>query len=83
MQKYAINHLVKALSDSTDLHPLPLVLLGPILRRAEEKQVCIWLACSKPVTIKAEIFTFEDLKISNLGGNQAKPVGQGLQHHYD
>jgi hypothetical protein len=52
---------------------LPLILLGPILRRTEEKQVCIWFACSKSVTIKAGIFRFEDLK-----ANQAKPVGSGI-----
>lgn len=53
---------------------LPLILLGPILRRAEENQVCIWLACIKPVTIKADIFRFEDLKSKN----QAEPIGSGI-----
>jgi len=53
--------------------PLPLILLGPILRRAEEKQVCIWLACSKPVTIKAKILKFWDSK-----ANPVKPIGLGI-----
>lgn len=53
--------------------PLPLILLGPILRRAEEKQVCIWLVCSKPVTIKAEILRFGDLR-----AHQVKPIGFGI-----
>lgn len=53
--------------------PLPLILLGPILRRAEEKQVCIWLACSKPVAIKTEILRFGDLR-----ANQVKPIGFGI-----
>jgi hypothetical protein len=63
---------------SAELRSLPLILLGPILRRAEEKQVCIWLACSKPLTIKAQIFLFDDLKAVDLGENQAKPVGSGI-----
>jgi hypothetical protein len=32
------------------------LLAGPILRRAEPKRVCIWLATSKPVRARAEIF---------------------------
>lgn len=39
---------------------LPILLAGPVLRRAEPEQVCIWIACSRPVTIKAEIFRFND-----------------------
>ena len=39
---------------------LPILLAGPVLRRAEPEQVCIWVACSRPVTIKAEIFRFDD-----------------------
>jgi hypothetical protein len=32
------------------------LLAGPILRRAEPKRVCIWLATSQPVRVRAEIF---------------------------
>jgi hypothetical protein len=32
------------------------LLAGPILRRAEPKRVCIWLATSKPVRTRTEIF---------------------------
>ena len=39
---------------------LPILLAGPVLRRAEPEQVCIWVAWSRPVTIKAEIFRFDD-----------------------
>jgi hypothetical protein len=45
-----------------------------MLRRAEEKQVCIWLACSGPVTAKAKIFRFEDLKAGHLSENPAKSI---------
>ena len=33
-----------------------------MLRRAEPEQVCIWLASSKPVSIRTEIFRVDDLK---------------------
>ena len=35
---------------------LPLLLAGPILRRVEPSQVCVWIACSKSVSIQAEVF---------------------------
>ncbi|HEY1247935.1 MAG TPA: hypothetical protein VGE97_03005, partial [Nitrososphaera sp.] len=61
---------------------LPKILLGPILRRAEETQVCIWLACDRPVTVKAEIFRFEAIKANNKGSNQNShltgPIGSGI-----
>ena len=41
------------------LHTL---LAGPILWRAEPKQVSIWIACSIPVIIRAEIFRVADLE---------------------
>lgn len=53
--------------------PLPLILLGPILRRSEEKQVCVWLACSKPVSIRITVLRFDDLT-----KGQAKPLGSGI-----
>ena len=40
----------------------PTLLAGPMLRRAEPEQVCIWLASSKPVSIRTEIFRVDDLK---------------------
>ena len=40
---------------------LPMLLAGPILRRAEPSQVCIWIACSRPFQITAEIFQFRFL----------------------
>jgi hypothetical protein len=40
----------------------PTLLAGPILRRAEPEQICIWIASSKPVSIRAKIFRVDDLK---------------------
>lgn len=56
-------------------------MLGPILRRAEEKQVCIWLAFDRSVTVKAEIFRFEELNVTNnKSGEQWQkfPIGSGI-----
>jgi hypothetical protein len=46
------------------------LLAGPILRRAEPKQVSIWIACSIPVIIRAEIFREADLE--PISGTQNK-----------
>ncbi len=35
---------------------IPLVLAGPVLRRAEPGRVCIWLATSAPLQVGAEVF---------------------------
>jgi hypothetical protein len=37
---------------------LPLLLAGPIIRRVDKTQVCIWIATSKAVNAKVEIFNF-------------------------
>ncbi len=63
---------------------LPLVLLGPILRRAEEKQVCIWLACSRPVRAEVDIFRFTDLtakSIPAVGAGATKSIRLGDNLH--
>ena len=51
--------------------PLNTLLAGPILRRAEPRRVCIWLATSKPVQARAEIF--------DLGGDHqpGRRIGGG------
>jgi hypothetical protein len=73
---------------------LCILLAGPILRRAEPEQVCIWIACSKPTLIKAEIFLLADLmqsndieqlKKTNIDSDsetksQAIPIGLGSTH---
>ena len=37
---------------------VPLLLAGPIIRRVDKTQVCIWIATSKAVNAKVEIFNF-------------------------
>ena len=43
---------------------VPLVLAGPIIRRVDKTQVCIWIATSKAVASKVEIF--------NIYGSKSK-----------
>ena len=50
----------------------PVLLSGPILRRAEPGRVCIWLATSKPATIKAHIY-----RLSDLQNNDDSVIGTG------
>lgn len=52
------------------------MLAGPILRRAEQKQVCIWVACSRPARIKAEIYRASDL--DRPLDDHVKPIGTGI-----
>jgi hypothetical protein len=64
---------------------LYILLAGPILRRAEPEQVCIWIACSKPMMIKAEIFLLDELVRSDADEDirqhkrikEPKPIGLG------
>ena len=66
-------HLIGALNSNS-----PTILLGPILRRAEAKQVCIWVACNLPVSAKAEVFRFSELEISRKSkGAKPSPIGVG------
>jgi hypothetical protein len=57
-------------------------LSGPILRRVDSSQVCIWIACSRPVTIRAEVFRTADFgsikstKDTSNGGH-ISPIGIG------
>jgi hypothetical protein len=43
---------------------MPLLLAGPIIRRVDKTQVCIWIATSKPVYTRVHIF---NSKRSNIG----------------
>jgi hypothetical protein len=61
-------------NDSSDF---PKILLGPILRRVEEKQVCIWVACDMPVRVKAEVYRFSDLQTHHEEGEQSSAIGLG------
>ncbi|MDQ4074389.1 MAG: hypothetical protein M3162_08825 [Thermoproteota archaeon] len=62
---------------------LPLLLAGPIIRRAEPKRVCIWIATSKPVYSRVKIFRL-DLKCrgsngdSKINGIQSQIIGYGI-----
>ncbi|MGH2817442.1 MAG: hypothetical protein ACRDJS_03150 [Actinomycetota bacterium] len=51
---------------------LPLLLAGPILRRAEPERVCVWLVTSSAVAIGAHVFS--------VGAGEAgqKPIGAGI-----
>jgi len=60
--------------------PLTLVLLGPILRRCEEKQVCVWLACSSPVTVTIEVFRANEIE-RPIGSGTAKSLKLGQHLH--
>ena len=74
--------------ESEPLSELPLLLAGPILRRVEPNQVCVWIACSKAVSIQAEIFRvkpspLEKTKIESSDSNKenqsknTNPIGLG------
>ena len=62
----------------TQSYNFPEILLGPILRRAEEKQVCIWVACSLPVNIRAEVFRFSDVETARKYGKLPSAIGFGV-----
>ena len=63
---------VSDLTKGTKDLALPLLLAGPILRRAEPKQVCIWIACSRAVQIRAEILRISDLNENNPNKGELK-----------
>jgi hypothetical protein len=47
------------------------LLAGPILRRTEPTQVCVWLATSVPADIRGEVVPMVD-------GEEGRPVGAGV-----
>jgi PhoD-like phosphatase len=63
---------------------VPIILSGPILRRVEPDRICIWLATSKPATVKARIYRLRDLKNNNsdidigIGTTKTLRLGQML-----
>lgn len=58
---------------------LPPILAGPILRRAEPHRVCIWIATSESVRVKAYILATESLSntLSDLLGIPPDSLGKG------
>jgi hypothetical protein len=73
---------VGVLQSKNSISQLSTLLAGPILRRVDSSQVCIWIACSKPVTIRAEVFRTSDFgsikstKDTSNGGH-ISPIGVG------
>jgi hypothetical protein len=54
------------------------LLAGPTLRRAEPKRVCIWLATSKPVRARAEVFDLgRDYRPGARGGGESERLQLG------
>jgi hypothetical protein len=65
---------------------LKMLLAGPILRRAEPKRVCIWVATSTPVRPQAEVFdvtsgTSSGLQRIGRGGAESVQLGPSLFVH--
>jgi hypothetical protein len=64
------------------LSQLSVLLAGPILRRLDTNQVCIWIACSRPVTLRASIFRATDMRNTKstkeaLDGKESNIIGFG------
>ena len=61
---------------------MPLLLAGPIIRRVDKTQVCIWIATSKAVYTIVEIFKFKESNSDSVPSrdvdeNIDKELGQG------
>jgi len=78
--------------DYSEVSSLPLLLAGPILRRVDSEQVCVWTAWSEPCVVKLEIFRAVDIinqsmhsgigdHHMSIGSGDAKPFQLG-QHLY-
>ncbi len=52
---------------------LPLLLAGPILRRAEPQRVCVWLVTSSPATVAGRVF-----RAPTPGDSPRSPIGAGI-----
>ncbi len=50
---------------------LPLILAGPILRRAEPERVCIWMATSEQTTVRGDVY----IDSEGIGSEGRKPIG--------
>ena len=73
---------VGVLQSRNSISHLSTLLAGPILRRVDSSQVCIWIACSKPVTIRAEVFRTSDFgsiksTTDTSNGRHIRPIGVG------
>jgi hypothetical protein len=52
---------------------LPLLLAGPILRRAEPQRVCVWLVTSSAATVAGRV-----LRAADAGDGRRNPIGAGI-----
>lgn len=64
------------------LSQLSILLAGPILRRVDTSQVCIWIACSRPVTVRPKVFRVTDIcniesTKDTLDGKDSNIIGVG------
>lgn len=64
------------------LSQLSILFAGPILRRVDTSQVCIWIACSRPVTVRAKVFRITDIcntesTKDTLDGKDSNIIGVG------
>jgi len=57
---------------------LPLLLAGPILRRVEPERVSIWLATSRPVAARAEVYSdpVKRIPLGSSANNQREGASQ-------
>lgn len=61
------------------IHPLPLILAGPILRAVNRQQLCIWMITSTQQPIEISLFDeqLQSLHTAILGAEQLKRVQVG------
>ena len=62
---------------------MPLLLVGPIIRRVDKTQVCIWIATSKAVYARVDIFKFKESNSNSVPSgdvdeNIDKKLGPGF-----
>ena len=62
---------------------MPLLLAGPIIRRVDKTQVCIWIATSKAVYARVDIFKFKESNSNSVPSgdvdeNIDKKLGPGF-----
>lgn len=57
--------------------PLPTVLAGPIIRRAESNRVLLWLATSEPLNLGAQIYAI-NTSMRPPTVNRGAPLGEGV-----
>jgi len=71
-----------------EFEPLPVLLAGPIVRRAEPERVCIWVATSRAASLRAVIMRRDGTKLGegtsapgSRAGAAPVPLGERLFVH--